>query len=102
MKIAISCLLLCVSVNAWSMDEQIIHQKSLAMAKSLYSLNISKNSNAAFKVARMNCGGEDGTQICNVTVGVKEKDASAGVDSYKMTFMNDQLQKVEQSCKYCW
>ncbi|HEX7673689.1 MAG TPA: hypothetical protein VF412_05935 [Bdellovibrio sp.] len=102
MKTIISCLLLCVSVNAWSMDEQVIHQKSLVMAKSLYHLNISEDKNAVFKVTRMSCAGEDGTQICDVTVGVREKDATAGVESYKMTFMNDQLQKVEQSCKYCW
>lgn len=102
MKIILSLLVLMSAVSAHAFDEELRDQKALSAARALYTMNITNSGNATFTITKRTCGGEDGTETCVFKITVKEKDASAGVTSYEATFMNEQLQKLEQSCKYCW
>lgn len=103
MKFILSLFVLSFSFSAMAIDQDLIKHKALQAAQEFYAINISSQKGAAeFTISKETCGGEDGTQVCEVDVLVKEKNPINGVTSYKATFMNDQLQKLEQNCNYCY
>lgn len=99
--LAILTIITAFGATAAELDQK--ERKALTAAEKLYAMNITPTKKAAtFFIAKKDCGGEDGTQVCVLTVRVREKNPEAGVTSYVATFMNDQLQRLEQNCNYCW